>query len=172
MWQNTDPRCFWQHSIPDVSPTRLQLQWRLWPARQRTRALWCHWSRTWDLCEKEAQICLETCYCYYWCHLASLSFLLHLLFSSFFIYPSHLKSLRKRCRSWELPSFSLRWSARPTRLLQAVFSSVHFSWMSSTASGWDWIRRSAVSPSEFTCHREKMIFSRCSRQGINKENLN
>lgn len=60
MWQNTDHRSFWQHSVPDVSPTRLQLQWRLWPARQKTRGLWCHWSRTWDPCEKAAQICLET----------------------------------------------------------------------------------------------------------------
>lgn len=64
--------------------------------------------------------------------------------------PAHLKSDRKRCRSWELTSLSFRWSARPTRLLQAVFSSLHLSLMSSTASGWDWIRRSAVSPRELT----------------------
>lgn len=64
--------------------------------------------------------------------------------------PAHLKSDRKRCRSWELASLSFRWSARPTRLLQAVFSSLHLSLRSSTASGWDWMRRSAVSPRELT----------------------
>lgn len=60
------------------------------------------------------------------------------------------KSLRKRCRSWESPSLALRWSARFPRLLHAWFSSVHFSCRSSADSGWDWIRRSAVSPREFT----------------------
>ena len=76
---------------------------------------------------------------------------------------AHLKSERKRCKSWELPSLSLRWSARPTRLLQAVLSSVHFSWMSSTASGWDWMRRSAVSPREFTWAGEEEKLGNASR---------
>lgn len=60
------------------------------------------------------------------------------------------KSLRKRCRSWESPSLALRWSARFPRLLHAWFNSVHFSFRSSADSGWDWIRRWAVSPREFT----------------------
>ncbi len=147
-----------RNQVPDVSPIGLQLQWHPWPAHLKTPALWFHWSRTWDLWEREAQTCLVSSVLLIAYSFSKL-FVLHVLYSlSIPLFPPpHLKSLRKRCRSWELPSFSLRWSARPTRLLQAVFSSVHFSWMSSTASGWDWIRRSAVSPREFTCPREKII---------------
>lgn len=63
---------------------------------------------------------------------------------------AYRKSLRKRCRSWESPSLALRWSARFPRLPHAWSSSVHFSCRSSADSGWDWIRRSAVSPRELT----------------------
>lgn len=66
------------------------------------------------------------------------------------------KSLRKRCRSWESPNLALRWSARFPRLVQAWFNSVHFSFKSSADSGWDWIRRWAVSPREFT-YRKRVV---------------